>query len=432
MANESHFASTDAEQTVIGSIIIDSRKLSVCRRFKLTEEWFSDARLRNAWNVITGMEQDRKPISEISIYEEAKKKNMAERLPDLAACVDKVTSVSHVEFYTEILKEKYVRRFLRQQYQEGINELSSDKSSHELLTQQRFNLNQFKVGRTIKLKPAEIIKKITARIRESRRQGFIGLPCRWYPLQKVLGGWWKAKMSIVAGRPSQGKSTLMHNTTLDLGLKKIPTGIISLEMGIDELWERMSGDRASIDVFKLNDGSGEEADVDRLERVGLEIAKLPIHIVDDIRTIDQICGAVRDMKSEYNVELVAVDYIQLIQDTITMRKSETRNEQMSRWSNALMTVAAETGVHVMVLSQLTRHEKESKEPQLQHLRDCGALEQDAQQVVFVYKHPDLEDEEWYDNQPTIFKIAKNRGGPRGKVDFKFEKTKQRFTPKEVF
>jgi replicative DNA helicase len=160
--------------------------------------------------------------------------------------------------------------------------------------------------------------------------------------------------------------------------------------------------------------------------------KLPLHIIAGNRNIESICGWIRDMRND--IKLVGIDYVQ----RITPSMSDPRNdrEMLTRWSRLITNVANETGVSVIALCQLNREAEFDRNgnrisPQPKHLKGTGAFEEDAYQVILIARGLELEgDEEWDDNQPTVIKIAYNRGGPTGAFNFRFMKSKQRLVPEE--
>jgi replicative DNA helicase len=229
---------------------------------------------------------------------------------------------------------------------------------------------------------------------------------------------------MIAGRPGKGKTTMALNEVLHNGLNGIPGLVISIEMSKDEIIAKLISDLAGLNLKDFELGRATYADIQRFKLAGNVIEKLPIYIVDGNFTIEQICSTVREHVEKHGIKYVVIDYVQIISPS-PGKKFQNRNAEVSYMSQQLIALGNDTKAHLIVVSQLSRSYKTDEPPELHHLRDSGALEQDAYMVIFVYEDPDAEGD-FPDYTPSIMKVAKNRGGEVGEVRMRFNKKHSRF------
>ncbi|HCL47833.1 TPA: replicative DNA helicase [Patescibacteria group bacterium] len=254
-----------------------------------------------------------------------------------------------------------------------------------------------------------------------------GIPTGFKDLDDLLAGLQGANLIIVAARPSMGKTSFALNVAANAaGHGHYSVGIFSLEMSKDELVERLLASEANIDSWKMQTGNLNEQDFPAISEAMGKLAEMPIYI-DDIGFINvlEIRSKARRLKAEKGLDLLIIDHMQLMEGS--MRRDESRVQEMSEISRSLKALAKELNIPIIAISQLSRavEQRERKIPQLSDLRESGSIEQDADVVMFIYR------EEYY-NPKTERKnvadilIAKHRNGPTGRVEIYFDASRMQF------
>ena len=244
-----------------------------------------------------------------------------------------------------------------------------------------------------------------------------GVPSRFGFLQQYIGGY--SEYTILAGRPTQGKSTLMLNEAASMVIAGYSVAIISVEMTAKQCLGRMACEQADANYFAIKNGHGP---IERLERArdkARYLAGLKLHIIDDLSTIENICSWARMAHARHGLDILFIDYMQIIQPT---KRYSTMNERVQDYSANLLQLRKQLGIPVVALSQLSRAvESEHRLPRLSDLRDSGAIEQDGHTVLLL-----SEDPESGDHDAAILQVAKNRDGPTGKTRLEKNFRRQRF------
>jgi replicative DNA helicase len=250
--------------------------------------------------------------------------------------------------------------------------------------------------------------------------GLRGIATGFSDLDKKLSGMQPANLLILASRPSVGKTTLAMNIAEYVGVnEKAPVGIFSLEMSKAQLVDLLLASESDIDAWKITTGNLSEDDFESISTAMATLAEAPIYI-DDTPGISvmEIRTKARRLQLEMGLQLLIVDYLQLIKG----RNLENRVQEVSEISQALKNLARELNIPVLAISQLSRavESRQAKIPQLADLRESGAIEQDADVVMFIYREdPD-------DLENIKLSIAKHRNGPLGELDLRFKGERRRF------
>jgi replicative DNA helicase len=255
---------------------------------------------------------------------------------------------------------------------------------------------------------------------QKRAGGLRGIPTGFADMDKKLSGLQDSNLIILAARPSVGKTTLAMNIAQHVATKdKIPVGIFSLEMSKEQMVDLILASEADVDAWRLTNGNLEENDFAKLAEAMGELAEAPLFIDDTPgASILEMRTKARRLQSEKGLKLLIVDYLQLIHG----RNLENRVQEVSEISQALKNLARELKIPIIAISQLSRavESRQTKMPQLADLRESGAIEQDADVVMFLYR----EDPE--DLESVKLLISKHRNGPLGEVDLKFRGERRRF------
>jgi replicative DNA helicase len=255
----------------------------------------------------------------------------------------------------------------------------------------------------------------------------IGVPSGIIDLDKLTAGFQKGDLIIIAGRPSMGKTALALTVARNAAIEsKSPTAIFSLEMSSDQLGQRLLTSEARVDNSHVRRGSLPSGKWKNINIASGKLAQAPLYIDDTpALSILDLRSRARRLKREKNIELVIVDYLQLMQGP---KNSENRQNEISQITQSLKALAKELNIPVIALSQLSRavEQRTKKEPMLSDLRESGAIEQDADVVIFLYR-PSVYDKEDQDLKGLAYLIvAKQRNGPTGRVTATFIDTYARF------
>jgi replicative DNA helicase len=254
-----------------------------------------------------------------------------------------------------------------------------------------------------------------------------GIPTGFRDIDNKLAGMQDSNLLILAARPGIGKTTLALNMALHIGtVEKLPVGFFSLEMSKEELVDRLLVGKADIDAWRLKTGRLADDDYKRLTEAMGELSEAPIFIDDTPgMSILEMRTKARKLKIEKNVKLIVVDYLQLADSG---RRFENRVTEVSYISQGLKNLARELRIPVLAISQLSRavEQRGTRKPQLADLRESGAIEQDADVVMFLYYEDESED--LLDQNKRLIKvyIAKHRNGPTGELDLMFRGDRVKF------
>ncbi|MBU3978620.1 replicative DNA helicase, partial [Patescibacteria group bacterium] len=263
---------------------------------------------------------------------------------------------------------------------------------------------------------------------QKKGAGFRGVKTGFIDLDNLLSGMQKTNLLILAARPGQGKTALVLNIAQHIALKeKKPVGIFSLEMSKEELVDRLLIAQSDVDAWRLKTGKLSEEDFTKLSQAMGELAEAPLFIDDTPGlSILEMRSKARRLQMEHDLGLIVVDYLQLVDPG---RRYDNRVQEVSMVSQALKNLARELNVPVLAASQLSRavEHRGEKRPQLADLRESGAIEQDADVVMFIYR-PDIE--VTTPHIPSKLLIAKHRNGPTGEIDLMFFGNRIRFSSVE--
>lgn len=419
--------SIEAEQSIIGSILIDKEAVFKVISTIDPEDFYRDEH-RTIMKAVYDLAMKEKPIDIISVADSLKSKGKLDAVGGiayLARLADSVPNSANVDYYVKIVKDKSL---LRQLISIGgeISELGFNQSNDvdaliDTAEKKIFSLSQKRI-KTYFVQLKDFLGKSFEEIerRYKLKTGFAGLPSGFKSLDKITGGFQASDLIIIAARPSVGKTSLATNIAEYVaGKEKKGVAIFSLEMSKEQLVERMLCSEAMVDMQRLRTGYLRDEDWNKLTAAYGDLYEAPIFIDDspDI-TVNEIRAKARRLKIENDISLIIVDYLQLIR---SKGKVENRVIEISNITRGFKNLSRELNIPVIVLSQLSRavDKRDDKRPILSDLRESGSIEQDADVVMFLYR-PDPERK----NEIEL-SVAKQRNGPIGSIKlwFRSEYTK---------
>jgi replicative DNA helicase len=419
--------SIDAETGVLGSLLIDKDAVVKVAE-SLSPEDFYQERHAEIYRAILALYEKRLPADLVTVTEELKKTSQYEPVGGagyLTTLVNSVPTSAHVEHYATLVREAATKRSLisiSAQITEKAFDLDSEvKDLLEFSETSLFGISQQHLRQKfIPLRDA--LAESFDRLDELHRKGtgLRGIPTGFGDIDKKLSGMQNANLLILAARPSVGKTTLAMNIAEHVGVnEKVPVGIFSLEMSKAQLVDLLLASESDIDAWKITTGNLSEEDFEGISTAMATLAEAPIYI-DDTPGISvmEIRTKARRLQLESDVKFLIVDYLQLVHG----RNLENRVQEVSEISQSLKNLARELNIPVLAISQLSRavEARQSKIPQLADLRESGAIEQDADVVMFLYR----EDQDDLEN--IKLSVAKHRNGPLGEVDLRFKGERRRF------
>lgn len=428
--------SLEAERAVLGGILLEPEAAVKAVEILGPEVFYRDAHARIFKAMLTLFAR-REPIDVMTLSEELKKTGDLEKVGGIAVLtdlVDSVPSAANIEHYAKIVVEKYILRQLIRattEIAEDCYRAAEDANTILDEAEQRiFKISESRVSPGF-IHVKEILKKRFEEIQRihETRTGVTGLASGFTDLdKKYTAGFHPGDLAIVAGRPSMGKTSFALNIAEHVALvERKSVAIFSLEMSKELLVQRLLCSEAEVDAQKVRMGFTTAEDIQSLTRAAGLLSEAPIFIDDTpaLSTLEMRARA-RRLKSEYDIALIIVDYLQLARSS---ERAENRQQEISAISRSLKTLAKELNIPVIALSQLSRAVEArggDRRPMLSDLRESGAIEQDADLVLFLYRPEfyDPDDPEKQGKAELI--IGKQRNGPTGTVHLVFEKQFTRF------
>lgn len=417
----------EAEQSLLGSLLIDKDSIVRISEILHPANFYRSTQHGPIYEAVQSLFEKREPIDLVTVTEELKRRGFYDKIGGsayLTTLVNVVPTSAHIEHYAKIIKEHAIRRSLIAQATQLIEKAYDDvEPVYELLEEAEagiFALSQEHILRDF-LPIKDALTESFDRLDELQKSSgkLRGVPTGFRDLDSKLAGMQNSNLLILASRPGQGKTSMALNIAQYVAVTAgLPVGIFSLEMSQEELVDRLLIGQADIDAWKLKTGRLDEKDFDRLSLAMGELAEAPIFIDDTPGiTISEMRTKARRLQIEHGLKFLIVDYLQLIKG----RNLENRVQEVSEISQNLKNLARELKIPILAISQLSRavEQRGSRKPQLADLRESGAIEQDADVVMFIYRE-DLEKME----QVTL-DIQKHRNGPTGEISlvFRAERTK---------
>lgn len=428
---------TEAEQCLLGCLMLDKNAIVKVADFIAPQDFYKDIH-KDIFSSMADLFSKMEPIDIISVSARLKEKGQLDHIGGysyLTSLINTVPTATHVANYAKLVREKKVLRDLIEASHEiGLDAFDESQDVDTLLDKAEkkvFSIGQRSLRQTF-VPIKEILGETFERIDQlSKHQSlYRGVPTGFTKLDNMLSGLQRSDLVILAARPSMGKSSLALDIARHVAIhENLPVGIFSLEMSKDQLAERLLSSQANIDSWRLRTGklqdNAQDNDFSRLQSAMGSLSEAPIYI-DDAGTTNilQMRAMARRLQSEAGLGLMIVDYLQLMDST---NKYATPIQQVTENSRALKGLAKELNIPVLVLSQLSRavEQRTPHKPMLSDLRESGAIEQDADVVLFIYREDKYNENSLEKNIAEIL-IAKHRNGPTGAVKLYFDEQRVSF------
>lgn len=429
--------SIEAEQSLLGCLMLDKNAIIKVADFLQAKDFYKGIH-QKIYQVMVDLFERGEPIDLLSVSTRLKEKEFLDEIGGnayLTQLINTVPTASHVLNYAKIVQRKRILRDLIEASQEiGLMGYEESEDIDVVLDKAEktiFSIAQHSLSQDF-LPIKSTLEGAFERIDElSRYEGKLrGLPTGFIDLDNILAGLQKSDLIILASRPSLGKSALATDIARYVAAtEKIPVGIFSLEMSADQLVDRLIAAQANVDLWRLRTGKltseGEDNDFTRIQKALGELSEAPIFIDDAASSnVLQMRAMARRLQARHGLGLIIVDYLQLME---SRNPFESMVQQMTEISRSLKGLAKELNVPVLALSQLSRavEQRSPQIPRLADLRESGALEQDADVVLFIYREDKYRPDTSRKNIADII-IAKHRNGPVGRIELYFDERRASF------
>jgi len=429
---------TEAEKAVLGAMLLDKHAVSPAVELLQPDYFYSTAN-EKIFGAMLQLYTRNVEIDVITVREELRKNGTLENIGGSAYLNDLVSSVvssANIEAHAQIVAEKYMLRTLIATMSQNVQKCYNNREDAfgliDEVERDIFKVSEARLKKTVVPLQQALVKtmEVLERIHGSKG-GVTGVPTGFADLDGMTGGLQKSDLIIIAARPSVGKTAFALSIARNAAVKYgVPTALYSLEMSQQQLLIRLLAAEARVDAHALRTGTLPEEKWAQISTRIHKLAPAPIFIDDTpALSILELRARARRLKSEHDIGIIMVDYLQLMQGPA---KAESREREVSMISRSLKVLAKELDIPVVALSQLRRsvEERGEKRPILSDLRESGALEQDADVVIFIHR-PELYGIESYpDGESTQgvaeVMISKQRNGPTGEVRLTFVKQYARF------
>ncbi len=418
----------EAEQAVLGGVFLTNSVLHSIIDTLAEEDFYSSSH-QIIYRSFVDLYRRNVPVDLLTVHEDLEKNGVLEQAGGavyLASLTEAVASSANALYYAQIVKEKAIRRHLIQAATEIISrsyEPSAEVGDLLDSSEQRiFSISEAKtkqVFRSSKELVGQVFDLLAKRV--ERKELVTGVATGYNGLDEITAGFQPTDLIIIAARPSMGKTAFALNVAMrSATAHEVPTAIFSLEMSMEQLMMRMLCSFGKVDLKNLRTGYLSDEDWNRLYYSAEALSRAPIYI-DDTPSLSslEMRARCRRLKSEKKLGMVVVDYLQLMR---AGRRIDSREQEISEISRSLKALAKEIDVPVLALSQLNRkvEERTNKRPVLSDLRESGAIEQDADVILFLYRDDAYNKKE--DNPRKGIAeviVGKQRNGPVGVVELSF-------------
>lgn len=436
----------EAEQSVLGAILLENETLPSAMEVLVPDDFYKEAH-KKIFRAMLGLYEKNEPIDLITLTERMSGKNELESVGGaayLSAIVNQVPTSANVKYHSKIVKEKAVLRNMittaTEIIQMGYAPDISGQDVNELLDVAEtkiFGISE-KMIKSSYVHVKDVLKDTIELVDKlyNTKEHITGLPSGFTDLDHTTTGFQPGDLVVVGARPGMGKTAFCLNIATHVGVEvKVPVAIFSLEMTKEQLVLRMVCSEAEVDSKSIRSGYHSREDYRKLVNAAGRLSEASIYIDDSFNSVLEIRAKARRLKAEHGLGLIIVDYLQLMSG---VGHYQQREQVISDISRSMKALAKDLSVPVVLISQLNRScelRGDNKSPLIADLRESGAIEQDADTILFLYRDEYYKKEESTEKGIAVLDIAKQRNGPTNKIKLtfidKFTKFKD-YTDREVY
>jgi replicative DNA helicase len=428
----------DLEEAVLGALMLEKHAITVVAEILKPESFYKEAHAI-IYRAITNLFTRAEPIDILTVTAELRKTAQLELVGGayyITMLTNRVASAANIEFHARIIAQKHLQReLIRISGEIQVEAFEDSTDAFNLLDsaeKKLFELSQGNIKRSYQ-SITSIVKHTLKDIEEIKGNTgkFTGIPSGFTKLDRITSGFQKSDLIIVAARPGMGKTafalSVARNAVFEGTENPRAVAIFSLEMGSKQMVSRLISAEAEIPASKLRTGDLKDYEWAQLNAKIAKLSDAPIFIDDTpALSVFELRAKCRRLKQQNNIQLILIDYLQLMRGDENANKNGNREQEVSYISRSLKALAKELDVPVIALSQLSRQTERrtiSSRPMLSDLRESGSIEQDADLVLFIYRPEYYRLTEWEDNTPTRGQaeiiIAKNRHGALEHIRLRF-------------
>jgi len=428
----------EAEKSVLGAILINNQAFNQAAEVIDAQDFFRDAH-RRIFEKMVGLTDRSEPVDFVTLTDELTRSGELEEVGGpayVSGLTDGVPRSANVEYYARIVKEKStLRRLIQASNEVLVRAYDAEEDADDLLDEAERTIFSIAEGRMRSgfVKLSELVDGGYAMLEllQANRGLVTGVPSGFVELDEMTSGFQKSDLVIVAARPAMGKTSFVMNIALNAALEAGKSvGVFSLEMSKEQLFLRMLTSEARVDAHRFRGGFLGEQDYERLNGAFARLHDAKVFIDDTASAgILEMRAKSRRLKLEHGLDMLIIDYLQLMQGR---GRFDNRQQELASISRSLKILAKELQIPILALSQLSRatETRADHRPQLSDLRESGALEQDADVVMFIYREEVYAQNE-EEKRPEVegmaeIIIGKQRNGPIGSVPLAFLKQYTRF------
>jgi len=432
----------EIERAVLGALLIEKESFNRISEILKDKVFYSEAN-QTVYDSIKSLNYNHRPIDMLTVVEELKGNGKLEEVGGaayIAELTGNVASSAHLVYHANIIRQKFIERETANKAHEIISRIHLNEDIGDIIFQSGKELEQLQeklLGNTkgshISDPVKQSLENMNMRINYARNGERIGIDTGLSDLNRLTYGWQNSNLYILAARPAMGKTAKALQFAKKAAMCGTPVTVFSMEMSAVSLSDRLIISECDIDPDRYKSGFLSNEDITMIDRVSYNLSKLPIYIDDEPNaTMSYIRAKSRVLKKQGKCGLIIADYLQLAEPD---EKTGSREQDVARMSKQAKQISRELDVPFLLLAQLNRGVEsrtgiDGKRPQLSDLRESGAIEQDADMVIFIYR-PEYYGFEIEDNNRIIRNygeliIAKHRHGPTGWVKFLHNDSMTRF------
>lgn len=425
------------ESSLLAGILFDPRALAVAVEERVRAEDFTRIDTAAIFKAMVALDERGEHISAVTVTNELERAGALEAAGGpvaISRLEGEVPTAAHVRPVAREVRNAAQLRELSAACREVITdcELGYEQPQDIIETAERRVLAVARDTGSAARSTKQLVQDATARLEKAyeRKSALTGVTSGLDVVDQLTGGWGPGDLIVIAARPAMGKTAFVLQNTLTAACLGVAAALFSLEMGPDQLTDRMLGSEAGIDIQALRRGFVKPGDWQRLSDASARVSDAPLFIEDTPGlSIGEMRARCRRLKKKHDIKLAVVDYLQLMSGPPEYRGQKT--QEVGEISKGLKSIARELEIPVIALSQLNRgvEQRSDKRPLMSDLRESGAIEQDADLVGFLYREEYYLKEKTPDDQRGMaeFIVAKHRNGPTGSVDLAFKASTTRFS-----